>query len=66
MTYREKKEKEKYLIYLIEHCRLISLESTARDFNCSIRTIKRMLADLRVQGYNIIYCKNKCNYYIKK
>lgn len=66
MTYLERKEKENYLIYLIENSRLISLRNTAEDFNCSIRTLKRMLSNLREQGYDITYCKIKCSYYINK
>lgn len=66
MTYSERKEKEKYLLYLIQHNRLISLENLADDFNCSIRTVKRMIANLRQEGYDIIYCRIEFKYYIIK
>ena len=65
MTYAERKEKEKHLLYLIENERLHSLEKIANDYNCSKRTVKRMLASLREEGYNISYCR-KCYKYIVK
>lgn len=65
MTYKERKEKEKYLLYLIEQKRLTTLEKVANDFHCSQRTVKRMLSGLREEGYNICYCRGKCKYYIE-
>lgn len=65
MTYSERREKEKYLLYLIENNRLISLENTAYNFDCSIRTIKRMIASLREEGHSISYCRVKCNYFLQ-
>lgn len=66
MTYSERKEKEKHLLYLIEHKRLYSLEKVASDYECSVRTVKRMLTNLREEGYAITYCRKKNNYFIKK
>lgn len=66
MTYSERKEKEKHLLYLIQHNRLISLEKAADEFNCSIRTLKRMIANLRNEGYEIVYCRVEFKYYMKK
>lgn len=66
MTYQEKKEKEKHLLYLIEHKRLSSLERVANDFDCSVRTIKRMLESLRNEDKNIIYCRKSNRYLIEK
>ena len=66
MTYSEKKEKEKHLLHLIQHNRLISLENLANDFDCSVRTIKRMIANLRDEGYDITYCRIEFKYYIIK
>ncbi|GAA3640329.1 HTH domain-containing protein [Flavivirga jejuensis] len=65
MTYSERKEKEKHLIYLIEQERLRSLEKVANDYECSVRTIKRMIASLREEGYNIYFCRVRYIYYIK-
>lgn len=65
MTYNERKEKEKYLLYLLEENRLNSLENVAIKFNCSTRTVKRMIASLREEGYDIYYCRARYKYYIK-
>ncbi|WP_434035523.1 hypothetical protein [Formosa sp. 4Alg 33] len=66
MTYLEKKEKEKHLLYLIEQNRLICLKKVANDYECSLRTIERMLEDLRKQGYDIVFCRKSKKYFIKK
>lgn len=66
MTFQERKEKEKHLLYLIEHKRLCSLEKVANDFECSVRTIKRMLTSLRDEGYKICYCKKSSKYFLDK
>lgn len=66
MTYSERKEKESHLLYLIEQKRLTSLEKVAKDFECSERTIKRMLNSLREEGYNILYCRKSNKYLLEK
>ena len=65
MTYSERKEKEKHLLYLIEHNRLFSLKNVANDFDCSVRTVERMLASLREEGLNIIYCRKTNKFFIE-
>lgn len=62
MTYSERKEKEEYLLYLIKNKKLISLEVIANNFDCSVRTIERMLKDLREVGYYITYCRKSNRY----
>ncbi|AUP78499.1 HTH domain-containing protein [Flavivirga eckloniae] len=66
MTYTERKIKEKHLLYLIENKMLVSIEKTANDFDCSKKTVRRMLASLREEGYNIVYCRAIHNYIIRK
>ncbi|GAL68870.1 DeoR family transcriptional regulator [Jejuia pallidilutea] len=66
MTYHERKEKEKHLLYLIEQKRLCSLEKVANDYECSIRTIKRMLENLRNEGKTIVYCRKSNKYLLEK
>ena len=65
MTYSERKEKEKHLLYLIENKRLTSLEKVANDYGCSLRTVERMLKELREEGYNIAFCRKSNKYFIK-
>ncbi len=66
MTYAEKKQKENHLLYLIEQKRLFTLKKVANDYNCSIRTVKRMLSNLRDEGYAIKYCRKSNKYLLKK
>lgn len=66
MTYLERKEKEKHLLYLIEQKRLNSLEKVANNYGCSIRTIKRMLENLRNEGKSIVYCRKSNTYFLEK
>lgn len=66
MTYPERKEKEKHLLYLIEQERLFNLENVAKDYNCSVRTVKRMLENLRNEGENIAYCRKNNKYILEK
>jgi biotin operon repressor len=48
---------------MIEKGRVISLKDVSVKFDCSERTIKRMIKTLREQGYNINYCKKTKKYY---
>ena len=66
MTYKERKEKEKHLLYLIKQNRLRCLDKTAEDFNCCKTVHCKNFAransvDYIVQswrlGYLSIYCK---------
>ena len=66
MTYQERKEKEKHLLYLLKYKRLYSLEKIANDFGCSKRTIKRMLLNLRNEGKKIVYCRKSEKYFLQK
>ncbi|TWO31565.1 DeoR family transcriptional regulator [Seonamhaeicola sediminis] len=66
MTYSERKEKEKHLLYLIEEKRLIDIEKVANNYGCSVRTIKRMLQNLRNEGKTITYCRKSNKYLLKK
>lgn len=66
MTYTERKEKEKHLVYIIERGSLTSLEKIANDYCCSKKTIRRMINDLRNAGYNIKYCRKSYKYFVEK
>lgn len=48
MTYRERKDKEEHLLHLIEKGWLISLDKVANDYDCSSRTVKRMIQQFYV------------------
>lgn len=65
MTYTERRKKEKYLLYLIENKRLSRLEQVAEKFECSKKTVKRMIHDLREEGHEIFYCRKTATYLFK-
>lgn len=62
LTYTERLE---YLFEMIEKGRLLSLKQASEKFNCSKRTVKRMLKALRNKGFSIKYCKKTGKYFIE-
>jgi DeoR/GlpR family transcriptional regulator of sugar metabolism len=66
MTFNERKEKLSYLLYLLEHNRLCALDCVAEKLNCSEKTIRRMLNDLRNEGYIIGYDRLNKKYFLEK
>ncbi|WP_298319810.1 HTH domain-containing protein [uncultured Aquimarina sp.] len=64
MTYKEKKEKLNYLCEMIENDWNTSLNMIASKFNCSERTAKRLIAELREEGREIYYCRTRKKYCI--
>ena len=57
MNFIERKEKLEYLLEMIEKGRCISTIQISDKFNCSERTIRRMIDELRWIGHDIQYCK---------
>ncbi|PID94382.1 MAG: hypothetical protein CSA95_02895 [Bacteroidetes bacterium] len=66
MDYLTYTEKLNYLPEMIENGRLLSLKQVSEKFDCSQRTIIRMLNALREQGHDIYYCKTTRKYFQKK
>ncbi|QDH79118.1 HTH domain-containing protein [Echinicola soli] len=66
MRFIERKEKLDYLLELIEKGRCISLSQVANNFEVSRRTVKRMIAELRDQGYKISYCKVSMRFFLNE
>jgi len=66
MTFKERKEKLNYLLYLLEQNRLCALDCVADKFGCSRRTVERMLNDLKNEGHDIRFSKQKQKYFIEK
>jgi len=64
MTYLERKQKLSYLLELIDKGRCLSLRQIAYKFECSERTVKRLLTNLRDEGYSIKYCYSTRKFYI--
>lgn len=66
MDYKSYEKRLDYIIELIEKNRFRSVESAAKRFDCSTRTVKRMLNHIRERGYIIQYNRLEKKYYIKK
>lgn len=66
MDYLTYTEKLKYLLEMIEKGRMTSLQQTAKKFDCSTSTIKRMLTFLRANGHKIVYCRTINKFVLKK
>ena len=62
MTFIERKQKMEYLLYLIANGRCLSLKEISEKFECSERTIKRMVSCLKEEGNPVKYCKKLKKY----
>ena len=56
MDYNTYSKRLMYLLEIINKGQCFSLKQIATKFDCSERTIKRMIAQLRKDGYVIDYC----------
>jgi len=66
MDYRSYEKRLIYILELIEKNRFRSLEHVAKNFSCSTRTVKRMIAHLRENGHDIQYDRLEKKYFLKK
>jgi DeoR/GlpR family transcriptional regulator of sugar metabolism len=66
MDYRSYEKRLEYVLELITKKRFRSLEDAASRFNCSTRTVKRMLNHLRDQGHDVRYDRLEKKYFIKE
>jgi predicted DNA-binding transcriptional regulator YafY len=61
MKYYERKQNLNYLLDLIEKERCFTIEFISEKFNCSVRTAKRMIAELKEEGNDINFCRIEKN-----
>ena len=66
MRFLERKKKLDYLLESIEKGRIISLDNVADKFECSTRTVKRLLSDLREDGHPVRYDKRGKKFFTEK
>jgi len=66
MDYRSYEKRLDYVLEMIEKNRFRSLEAVAARFDCSTRTVKRMLNHLRDRGNRIRYDRLQKKYLIEK
>ena len=64
MDYLTYTERLNYLLEMIEKGQLLSLKQASEKFECSERTIQRMINELRGQGYHIKYSRRNMIYFI--
>jgi predicted DNA-binding transcriptional regulator YafY len=62
MNYIHKKERLEYLLELIEKGKCFSVMQVSLKFNCSGKTVERMIEELRYMGHEIIYCRKSNKY----
>lgn len=65
MNFRERKQRLDYLLKMVEKGQCISTTQIAEKFECSSRTVKRMITELRDDGHQIEYC-NCLKKFLKK
>ncbi|MFI5162353.1 MAG: hypothetical protein ACHQHN_13825 [Sphingobacteriales bacterium] len=66
MDYRAYEKRLAYTLEMIQKNRFRSLTETAKRFDCSTRTVKRMLSHLRDRGNDIQYDRLQKKYYLKE
>ncbi|HVX00183.1 MAG TPA: HTH domain-containing protein [Candidatus Babeliaceae bacterium] len=66
MDFRTYENRLSYILELIEKQRLRSIGDVAKRFECSNRTVKRMLTHLREQGHDIQYDRLQKKFILKK
>jgi len=64
MDYKNYSKRLDYLKVLIAEGRLCSPQEAAVRFNCSERTVRKMINDLRQSGLNIKYSRKNFKYFI--
>ncbi|MDC1105643.1 HTH domain-containing protein [Prolixibacteraceae bacterium] len=65
MTFLEHKERLEHLLELVAKGRCFALQDVADKFQCSRRTVKRMLVQLRDEGHIITYCPSSRRFYLE-
>ncbi len=66
MDYFNKFKRLEYLLEIIEKGQALSPTILANKFNCSEKTIRRMINDLRMIGHDVSFCRKKMIYFIQK
>ncbi|MEQ9166903.1 MAG: HTH domain-containing protein [Fulvivirga sp.] len=66
MDYLTYSKRLDYLLELIEKGQLQSPGQVAESFECSERTVRKMINDLRDKGKNITYSRKSMKYFLDK
>jgi len=66
MTFLEHIDHLNYLLQLLKANKLIKVDAIATKFNCSPKTVYRMIDELRNQGHIIKYDRPNKKYFLEK
>jgi len=53
-----------YLLELVEKGNLSSPQQVANQFECSEKTVRNMINDLRSMGHPVKYCRSRYQYFL--
>ncbi len=59
MRFIDRKRRIEYLLEMIKRGRCLSLSQIADSFDCSERTVKRLISEIREEGNDIRYCRKQ-------
>lgn len=65
MRYIDRKKKLDYLLEMIKKGRCLSAVQVSMKLDCSSRTVKRMISELKEDGHSITYCKYTKKYFLE-
>jgi len=64
MDYHTYSQRLKYLLEFIKKGRLTSPYDLTERFECTEKTVRKMINDLRKEGYQIKYCRKRFKYFV--
>ena len=65
MDYHTYSQRMKYLLELIKKGRLSSPYDLTKKFECTEKTVRKMINDLRKEGHQIKYCRKIFQYFVE-
>ncbi len=65
MDYHTYSQRLKYLLELVKKGRLSSPYDLTKKFECTEKTVRKMINDLRKEGYRIKYCRKRFKYFVE-
>ncbi len=65
MDYHTYSQRLKYLLEFIGKGRLSSPYDLTEKFECTEKTVRKMINDLRKEGHQIKYCRKRFKYFVE-
>lgn len=66
MDYKTYTQRSSYLLYMLEKGQVASPSDVAEKYDCSEKTVRRMINYLRDDGHDIKYSKHGRKYLLRK